>query len=68
MLLARLYEVQGELLYSPRSSTFAFAFAFAFPSHCVKVFQMLISQQSLLTEASNLELRYFGGSSEIPRE
>ena len=47
---------------------FAFAFAFPFPSHCVKVFQMLISQQSLLTEASNLELRYLGGSSEIPRE
>ena len=65
-LLARLYEVQGELLKSPRSS--AFAFAFPFPSHCVKVFQMLISQQSLLTEASNLELRYLGGSSEIPRE
>ena len=39
-----------------------------FPSHCVKVFQMLISPQSLLTEASNLELRYLGGSSEIPRE
>ena len=50
------------------SFSFAFAFAFAFPSHCVKVFQMLISQQSLLTEASNLELRYHGGSSEIPRE
>ena len=65
VFLARLYEVQGELL-SPRSS--AFAFAFPFPSHCVKVFQMLISQQSLLTEASNLELRYLGGSSEIPRE
>ena len=62
--LARLYEVQGELLKSPRSS----AFAFPFPSLCVKVFQMLISQQSLLTEASNLELRYLGGSSEIPRE
>ena len=59
------------MAFKSRSQTFhtrSSAFAFPFPSHCVKVFQMLISQQSLLTEASDLELRYLGGSSEIPRE
>ena len=35
---------------------------------CLKVFQMLISQQSLITKHSYLKLGYLGGSSEIPKE
>ena len=49
---------------SPWSSTFVFPC----PSHCIKVFQMLISQLSLITEGSCLELEFKGGSSEIPKE
>ena len=35
---------------------------------CIKVFQMLISRQSLITKHSYLKLGYLGGSSEIPKE
>ena len=35
---------------------------------CVKVFQMLISRQSLIIKHSYLKLGYLGGSSEIPKE
>ena len=35
---------------------------------CVKVFQMLITRQSLITKHSYLKLGYPGKSSEIPKE
>ena len=35
---------------------------------CVKVFQMLLSRESLITKHSYLKLGYLGGSSEIPKE
>ena len=59
------------LISSPVRSTWRAIVVTPVVRVCVPVpvtFQMLISQQSLLTEASNLELRYLGGSSEIPRE
>ena len=35
---------------------------------CVKVFQMLVSRQSLITKHSYLKLGDLGGSSQIPKE
>ena len=45
--IARLYEVQGELLQSPRSS------ASAFPSHCDKSFIFKFSKSSYLNSPSS---------------
>ena len=41
---------------------------FPFQSNYVQVFQMLISQLSLITEHSYFELGYLGVSTEIPKE
>ena len=63
-----LYEVQGELLLSSRSSTFAYVYAFL--SHCVKVLYASFSKghisEPLIRKHSYLEHRYPGWSLFIP--
>ena len=68
--LARLYEVQGELVQSPWSSTSASVSASAFPSHCDKVLYASFSKVHISTAthqmSSYLEHKYPGGPVFIP--
>ena len=63
ILLARLFEVQGELLQSPRLCASASKFTSAFPSHCDKV---LYSSLMFIRKHSYLDHWYPGGLAFIP--